>query len=306
MTENYKIEIADTGEKYEGLRALWCEVFGDSADFVDGMYEAFGADISSGIYSTDEITGYLVSDSMGEALSALTCFMSGSFEGRPVYTSYAICTKPDMRGLGLAGRLVEHVRDIVLDAGGISLISPAEPSLEQFYGAHGYEPQFYAIQTHALLDDDEIFEFDEEDDEYEKFEPEFEMKPLDAATYNRYREAFLSVRPHVELSDSFLKLIYEESLQADGASGLYSINGGDAVCAVADHPMGMPFIAELLLNPVLAELSMEIDNEIARRIALRFGCDAMLYRMPGSGLCQSMAAGIKEDYYGAYYGFPID
>ena len=61
-----------------------------------------------------------------------------------------------MRGLGLAGRLVEHARDIVLGAGGISLISPAEPSLEKFYGAHGYEPHFYARRKSRSEDDEEI------------------------------------------------------------------------------------------------------------------------------------------------------
>ena len=325
MSSTYKIEIADNQKKYTGLRALWCEVFHDEPDFVDGMYETFGAYPAAGTYVSEEIRGYVVLDAAGEVISALTCFLSGNYEGRPVYTSYAICTKPDMRGLGLAGRLVEHVRDIVLGAGGISLISPAEPSLMDFYGAHGYEPHFYAIQSHALLDDEELFEFDEEDDEYEKFEPKFDMKTLDAASYNKYREAFLSVRPHVELSESFLKLIYEEGLQPDGSGGLFSINGGDAICALAEHPSGMPMIAELILNPVLAELSLEIDNEIARNIALRLGTDAVLYRTPGPGACQSMAAGVNAETifdedddteeiettynyvnYEAYYGFPID
>jgi len=309
---DFRIESADTNERYEGLRALWCEVFNDEPDFVDSMYETL-----------EDIKGYVMLDAKDEIVSALTCFLSGTYDGRPVYVSYAICTKEDMRGLGLAGRLVEHVRDIVLDAGGISLISPAEPSLIDFYGAHGYEPHFYALQSHALLDDEEIFEFDEEDDEYEKFKPEFEMKALDAASYNKYREAFLSVRPHIELNDSFMKLIYEESLQAGGSSGLFSINGGDAICALAEHPSGMPMIAELILNPVLAELSMEIDNEIARMLALRLGTDAVMYRTPGPGVCQSMAAGIKTESlfdeeddgtetvynytaYEAYYGFPMD
>ena len=305
--KDFRIEIADTQEKYEGLRALWCEVFNDEPGFVDGMYGAFGADPADGIYTSEEIGGYAVLDKAGEVVSALTCFLSGEYEGRPVHTSYAICTKQDMRGMGLAGRLVEHARDIVLGAGGISLISPAEPSLEEFYGAHGYEPHFYAIQSHALLDDEEIFEFDEEDSEYEKLEPEFKMAALDAATYNRYREAFLSDRPHVELSDSFMRLICDESERPDGSSGLFAINGGDAVCALTEHPSGMPMIAELILNPVLAELSMEIDGEIARMIAKRLGMDAMLYRTPGPGACQSMAAGLDNCIdCEAYYGFPID
>ena len=210
-----------------------------------------------------------------------------------------------MRGLGLAGELVEYVRDEVLESGAISLISPAEESLEEFYGRHDYEPHFFAEERQVAGDDEDIFEFDEEDKEYEKFEPALEMKSLDAEEYNRKREAFLEERPHVKLSDSFMELIYTESLRPDGSSGLYEINGGDALCAIAEHPEVGVFIAELIINPSLAKISEEIDVEIARSIACKLGIDLIIYRTPGPGKCQSMAAGI-ENASEAYYGFPID
>ena len=38
-----EIRKAEYGsEEYEGLRALWCGVFGDGPDYVDAFYENFG------------------------------------------------------------------------------------------------------------------------------------------------------------------------------------------------------------------------------------------------------------------------
>ena len=309
MPVDYRIEKADNREKYEGLRTLWCEVFHDEPEFVDSMYEAFG----------DDIEGYVTMDGAGRVCSALTCFLSGELEGRPVYTSYAICTSPEHRGLGLAGELVEHVRDKVLAEGAVSLICPAEESLEEFYGGHGYIPYFYTSECHALIDDEELFDFDEEDEEYEKFEPEFIMTAAGTELYGRYREAYLGGRPHVEMTERMMNFVESECRGRLGLGGLYVINGGDAVCAVLEQEDGVPRIEELIMNPMLAEISAEIDEEIAGRIAKVFGMGAIIYRMPGPGGCQAMAAGLRtaegnEDdadtadaYEGpAYYGFPAE
>ena len=141
MEHNYLVKTISNKDEYEGLRTLWCEVFSDEPSFVDAMYANFGEDI----------VGYIATDEEGAVRSALTCFKCGTFESRDVYTSYAICTAKEVRGLGLAGRLVEAARDDVLSKGGISLISPAEPSLEKFYGAHGYVPFFYVDKRVAEM-----------------------------------------------------------------------------------------------------------------------------------------------------------
>lgn len=298
------IKKVSNREEYEGLRALWCEVFKDEPDFVDEMYAAFGAEIGAGQFSSDEIAGYVAADSSGDVVSALTSFLSGEYDGRPVWTAYAICTRPDMRGLGLAGELVEYARDIVLDAGGISLISPATESLEKYYEGHGYERLFYASERIAEAEDGEVFEFGEEDEEYEKAEPGLAMTPLAASEYKKIREEFLEALTHVVLGDSFMRLIYNECMTDDGGSGLYIINEGDALCALA-YAGESPMIAELIVNPRLLALSEEIEDEIAGRIAKSLGAASATYRTPGPGKCQSMAAGI-DNAGEAYYGFPID
>ena len=421
MGTEYSIMKVESRTLYEGLRDLWCRVFGDEAEFVDAMYGAFSADIA----------GYVVTDPAGKVVSALTCYRCGTYraedfgydrtaadasaehpkcaedvrnadspyemfaslDGMPVYVSYAVCTDPDYRGLGLAGKLTEYVRDLVtaMSPGGISLVSPAEPSLIRFYQSLGYEPHFYADELIASSGDPEdileditedsltnslfkelisgpyygpsgkpfydpadsqydeaaeegsgdgsdrarIYEWGEDDDDFEAFDPGLDVLAVDAETYNRYREEFLAGRPHVELTRTMLEFIRAESL---GGDGLLLINGGDAICtltAASDnlHPTGI-LAAELLVNPMLKEISAEIDEELAAKLAEHFGTDSLVFRTPGHTRCQSMIAtghtaeigtagepgnGLAEknasvarpyDPYEvphpAYFGFPID
>ena len=307
----YYIENAVYGSaEYEGLRRLWAEVFGDPEAYADAIYENFG----------EEIRGYAVTDEDGRVCSSLSCYLCGSFEGKPVYASYAVCTAEDCRGLGLAGILTEYVRDEVISRGGISVVSPAEASLVSYYEKLGYEPFFFASECSSLsplFDMDDYDDFDDydidfgEEGDFEALMPDLDIEPLTADTYNRYREAYLSGRPHIELSDAMLRLVEAESM--DGG-GLYSINRGDAVCAVSEVSPAAVTVTELISNPVLLEISEEIEGEIAAMIAKHFGAAETIYRTPGYGRCQSMAAGIdkmdEEDqgYYfrEAYFGFPVD
>lgn len=304
--KRFTIVTTNDGSVYEGLRDLWCEVFGDEPSFVDALYSNFGSDV----------IGYAVTDPDGAVCSALTCFKCGTFNGRPVYVSYAVCTREDMRGQGLASVLTRHVMDEVVNSGGISIVSPAESSLEDFYASLGYEPFFFAIERavmSAQFDDEEYMEFNDYDldfgdeDNGEAFKPVIDMQSISAEKYNRFREAFLSGRPHIELSEEMLRLIEAET--ADGCS-LYSINRGDAICALSEAGNGRTVMAEFILNPVLEELSLDIDNEITTMIVDHFGDVEAVYRSPGGGRCQSMAYGhvkVNDDEYGEpYFGFPVD
>ena len=313
--KDLRIEQADTREKYEGLRDLWCRVFGDEPGYVDAMYEAFG----------DDIRGYVIRDDAGKTLSALTCYRCGhyssdadasSLNGLEVYVSYAICTDPDYRGQGLAGRLVEYVKDMVTAGGAVSIVSPAERSLVKFYEGLGYSQHFFASEGTAysqntlLMDeyepdiddslDIEVLSdaqidaelrrlavlFGDDDDEIEPFDPGISVLPVDASMYNIYREAFLTDIPHVSLTDKMLKFVRMDSLNSDG---LLVINGGDAICTAEDTGEGLK-IRELIINPMLTEYSTEIDEEIASRLADHLRASRLDYRTPGAGYCQTMIA----------------
>ena len=176
------------------------------------------------------------------------------------------------------------------------------------------------------FDDDEYEECDEFDldigDSGSKpFEPAFDLQRIPAEMYNMYREAFLAEQPHIELSDVMLGFIEKES---EGEGGLYAINRGDAVCVLGETGAGRVVMTELVLNPVLEELSLDIDTEIAAMTAAHFGAFETVYRTPGAGRCQSMIAGMpgsieddgsedsgSEEEYDRhrglpYFGFPVD
>ena len=296
---------------YKELRALWCEVFGDTPEYVDDFYESFG----------DDIRGYAAVDENGEVCSAITCHPCGTYRGRPLYVSYAICTREENRGQGLAAMLISFVRDKVIEAGGISIVSPAEPSLISYYAELGYEPHFFAAERAVMspeFDLEEYDDFDEFDLDIEGADPtpfraELDLQRLPAEKYDLYREAFLAGQPHIEPSNEMLRLIESESL--DGCS-LYSVNRGDAICAVSYMDAAQVIVSELVLNPVLKELSLDIDTEISSMIAKYFGAAETLFVTPGYGRCQGMACGLpvrpgeqneEYDYYGEpYYGFPIE
>lgn len=336
--KTFVILPASSGSVYEGLRALWSSTFGDPPEYVDAFYENFDGDI----------TGHAVVDEAGKVCSALTCHLCGEYEGRPVYVSYAICTREDMRGLGLAAELTAAVRDEVTEAGGISIVSPAEPSLVGYYSALGYEPHFFATERAVMSPDFDLEEYDDFD-EFDldmsesglfggpegdsaggrtegggPLRPEIDLQPVSRERYGMYREAFLAGRPHIRPSDSMLRYVEAESL---GGHGMYSVNRGDAICVISSADPGRVVLTELILNPVLHELSMDIDAEIAAMIAKRFGAAETVYRTPGAGACQSLVYGLPpreadpdEDPYGyahaeegfeilteePYYGFPID
>ena len=304
-----KIKTTDEPGIYEGLRALWCEVFGDEPEYVDAFYDNFGEDIK----------GYAVTDESGRVTSALTCYLCGSFRGQPAYVSYAVCTAEDKRRCGLGAMLVSHVRENILKKGGVSIISPAEPSLAAWYAGLGYEPYFFAprFTIFAADDDGEYEDFGGYDidiagsEAFEPFDPGIRLKPADRDTYNKYREAFLSNRPHVELSSAMLRLI-ESGCGDDG--GLFIINGGDAICDMETVRNGSLVLSEFILSPVLEELSLEIAEEITGGIARQMDAYEVTYTAPGSRGCQSMAAGVEPfdyeeegyEYSSAYFGFPIE
>lgn len=287
--KQYTIVRANDGAVYEGLRALWCETFGDAPEYVDAFYANFG----------DDIMGYALVDETGKVGSALTCHLCGEYEGRPVYVSYAICTQKDMRGQGLAAMLTSHVRDKVTKAGGISVVSPAEPSLIEYYASLGYESHFFAVERAVMspdFDEEEFYDFDEFDLDIEGADPTpfratIDLEPLSAEKYSKYREAFLSGRPHIEPTGAMLRLMEAESM--DGC-GLYSINRGDAICIISSVDYGRVMLTELILNPVLHELSMDIDAEIAAMIAKHFDAAETVYITPGAGGCQGMAYGLPD------------
>ncbi len=163
-------------------------------------------------------------------------------------------------------------------------------------------------------DDFDEFDLDIEGADPTPFRAQLDMQRLPAEKYSRYREAFLSGQPHIAPSSEMLSLIESESMEGQG---LYSVNGGDAICSIGHVDPVSVTVTELILNPVLKELSFDIDTEIASMIAKYFGAAETLFVTTGHGVCQGMIYGLPDrseeqteeyEYYfeKPYYGFPIE
>lgn len=287
----YEIKRIETQKEYEGLKYLWCDTFGDNTSFVDDLYDSLKA------------TGYIAIDGKGSILSALTLYKAGTYYGKNVFVSYAICTAPNARGQGIASRLTSHVKDLVLTNGNLSILSPAEKSLIDFYSKLTYKPAFFC---------DELY-LDQYLDQSSLSQQQVSLELLTPSEYSEYREKFLSDTPHMHIDDDLLYFVHDQSADK---SGFFLINKGDAVCTIL-NPFETPFfISELLVNPLLNSFSSEIDEELACGIAYAYGHKNVRYRKPGSLYCQSMIAGEIENMYedtdltvnkdSAYFGFPLD
>ena len=125
-----KIRIVNEND-YTKLRGLWQEVFGDSTEFIDSLYEKLSA------------TGYVLVDDEEDVKSCLTVFDVGTYHGKVVSEIYAVCTGADAREKGYASRLVEFAKRKIVQDGKIALICPAEESLVSFYEKLGFEPHFF-------------------------------------------------------------------------------------------------------------------------------------------------------------------
>lgn len=181
MSNNAKVSISritKASPDYPALRELWCQVFGDSPEYVDAFYDNWG----------DQIWGVVLKEGRA-VVSALTCFALGTLRGHQVVMTYAVCTAPPARGKRYGSLITEYARDLVIHSGAISILSPAEPSLVDFYKPLGYEPNF--TSCHFDNPDFAAVDLSSSSDSASGF------YEITASQYWQLREKLLSDVPHV-------------------------------------------------------------------------------------------------------------
>lgn len=181
MSNNAKVSISritKASPDYPALRELWCQVFGDSPEYVDAFYDNWG----------DQIWGVVLKEGRA-VVSALTCFALGTLRGHQVIVTYAVCTAPPARGKRYGSLITEYARDLVIQSGAVSVLSPAEPSLVDFYKPLGYEPNF--TSCHFDNPDFAAVDLSSSSDSSSGF------YEITASQYWQLREKLLSDVPHV-------------------------------------------------------------------------------------------------------------
>lgn len=273
-------------EDYAQLRKLWAETFGDSADDIDEFYANWG----------DDCEGYVLEDEENPDVvaSALTLFKMGEFVipgetvAKPVYTSYAICTSKSARGKGFGSAITKFVSDDVLVRGGISVLSPAEPSLVKFYQRIGYEPRFYAMEHSVMASASEA-----------------NACKVAAEEYNEIREKLLADIPHIRLSEKTLR--YTEHC----SNGFYSMLDGKIIVATEAGSNRFP---EVIFDN---KLEPEELRAALSALANQLGLESVTYRIPGNEYLDSgelhkeyvqamIARDAGANYSTSYFGFTFD
>jgi len=129
------IRFAQAGD-HPRLKALWAEIFGDTADAVDQYFFKRHSDENMLVDERDDIIAGMLS------MLPVTLCSGGGLSMKARYI-YAVATHPDFRGKGISTALLEAAHAHIKGLGeAAALLVPASPSLFDFYGKRGYTTAF--------------------------------------------------------------------------------------------------------------------------------------------------------------------
>lgn len=248
MKSNIKIRPREACDNSRFLE-LRSEVFGDDANFLQFFDNCF--DNSYLDYVLIETSDGLEKSIQG----ALTQFMMGKLslpkyknsepktrsglDGMNIEISYAICTDKNARGKGYGSYITLYAREVAESSRKLSMLSPAEPSLIDFYEPLNYKKFMYA--EHDILD-------------FSKptiagqlpTESLLNYNRLTAKEYNVYRESILEKRAHVVLSQEALKFVSESSCSGNGLILISENSKPLAIAAIDIDNTEILTVAEIL------------------------------------------------------------
>lgn len=319
MKNNYIIRPREASD-FDDFISLRRKVFGDDEEFIEFFDNCFRDDYLDFLIIEDQDGGEMLQ-------AALTQFDMGrlvvpsnkvsEIAGKSIEMSYAICTDPAVRGKGYGSHITVYAREIAESSRKLSMLSPAEPSLINFYEPLEYKKFMYAEQGSVLVYEHVDFEFSK-----------FQIKVLTPQEYNNYREAILANRVHIKLSEGALRFAaglvtpatagsvpadnaesadlagsapaLDSELEAPDCSGFLLISDGAeplAIAACEAAEAGSLAAAELLTFSE-AGGHKELGIAIAKALAARCGAQRCDYMMPSrSGSETSAALGMISASY---------
>lgn len=218
------------------LRELWYLAFGDDGAYVDNFFNAY--------YKPERML-VLEEDGVVQSMTAwfdTTFVVPGEGNFRAAYL-YAVATHPDCRGHGMSGRLLAWADDYFRSLGIPAVTTvPAEPSLHNFFGAHGFRECFTHTELHS------------QPGSGLEGEPPFGLEQLTPASYQTLRETILAGTPHIDLGEE--SVAYQAgacTLTAGG--GLYAADTGAGAALLCAEGMedGSLLAKEILGEPEAVE-----------------------------------------------------
>ena len=131
------------------------KVFGDDKEFIDFFDSCFQDDyldlvIIESLDDKEVLQAALTQFNMGQLV--VPAWKQSSLDGKQIEISYAICTDKIARGKGYGSHITVYARELAESSRKLSMLSPAEPSLIDFYAPLGYREFMYAEQGVVAAD----------------------------------------------------------------------------------------------------------------------------------------------------------
>ena len=196
MKNNYIIRPREASD-FDDFISLRRKVFGDDEEFIEFFDNCFRDDYLDFLIIEDQDGGEMLQASLTQFDMGKLVVPEGKVSdiaGKSIEMSYAICTDPAARGKGYGSHITVYAREIAESSRKLSMLSPAEPSLINFYEPLEYKKFMYAEQGSVLVSEHVDFEFSK-----------LQIKALTPQEYNNYREAILANRVHIKLSEGALR-----------------------------------------------------------------------------------------------------
>lgn len=319
MKNNYIIRPREASD-LEDFVSLRRGVFGDDEEFIEFFDNCFRDDYLDFLIVEDQDGSEVLQASLTQFDMGKLVVPEGKVSdiaGKSIEMSYAICTDPAARGKGYGSHITVYAREIAESSRKLSMLSPAEPSLINFYEPLEYKKFMYAEEGSVLASEHVDFEFSH-----------LQTKVLTPQEYNNYRETILANRVHIKLSEGALRFAAglvapytsgslpaldaesadwagsapdgeAESGSPDGSGFLLISDGAEPLAIAACEAAGADSLAAAELLTFSEDGGQkELGIAIAKALAVRCGAKRCDYMMPSrSGSETSAALGMISASY---------
>ena len=319
MKNNYIIRPREASD-LEDFVSLRRGVFGDDEEFIEFFDNCFRDDYLDFLIVEDQDGNEVLQASLTQFDMGKLVVPEGKVSdiaGKSIEMSYAICTDPAARGKGYGSHITVYAREIAESSRKLSMLSPAEPSLINFYEPLEYKKFMYAEEGSVLASEHVDFEFSH-----------LQTKVLTPQEYNNYRETILANRVHIKLSEGALRFAAglvapytsgslpaldaesadwagsapdgeAESGSPDGSGFLLISDGAEPLAIAACEAAGADSLAAAELLTFSEDGGhKELGIAIAKALAVRCGAKRCDYMMPSrSGSETSAALGMISASY---------
>lgn len=200
---------------------LWTDTFGDGPELQRDFFRLCAPQGPLVLLEDGELRSML-------SLPELSLILPDGKKLRAGYV-YAVATRPDCRGQGWAGLLLETAAGLAQNRGLDCLLTvPAEPGLFPFYKKHGFQPGFYRREVTA--------------------EPApARLAELSPEGYAALREELLAGRTHTAYTAE--QLAFQRAMRPGPGSGLYRLELAHGPGCAAVESLKQPLVKELLCRP---------------------------------------------------------